>query len=213
MRANELIGEKFGRLTVIGKGERGKVHWKMICLCECGNQTSVVAYSLRQKTTTSCGCYRNEILSLRRTTHGKSKTHELYKTWAGMHSRCKSTMHKAYLDYGGRGIKVCERWHKFENFLADIGERPFNKASLDRIDNDGDYEPSNVRWATAIQQGRNKRNNKLITFNGKTQTLSTWAAELNLNKTTLKDRLGKYGWSTERALTTPVKQYTLKEKS
>jgi hypothetical protein len=136
------------------------------------------------------------------TTHGLYKSH-MYKLWSGVKNRCCNPKTPAWKRYGGRGISICDRWKEsFENFLADMGERPFPKAQIDRIDNDGDYEPSNCRWVTPMQNLQNKSNNKLLEFNGQIKTQSVWARELNLDDGTLYDRLDK-GWSIERALGTP----------
>lgn len=120
-----------------------------------------------------------------------------------MKSRCSDINVVEYPNYGGRGIKVCERWDNFANFLIDMGERPVNH-SLDRIDNDGDYEPSNCRWTDRITQNNNSRHNRHITYKNKTLTLSQWARELNMKRTTIGMRLNSYGWSVERALTERV---------
>ena len=134
--------------------------------------------------------------------HGMSRT-STYRTWSHMKGRCSNPNEARYKDYGGRGIKVCERWMKFENFLEDMGEKPDNK-TLDRIDNDGDYCPENCRWATIDQQSRNTRRSKIMTYNGKTQPMIDWAEELGISYAVLKTRTRR-GWTTERALGTPVR--------
>jgi hypothetical protein len=126
-----------------------------------------------------------------------------YLTWSRMRERCTSVRHKSYPRYGGRGIKVCEQWNSFANFLADMGLRPSAKHSLDRIDNDGNYSPENCRWATVKEQSRNRRNNHHITFNSKTATLQEWADSLNMSCHALSRRLTK-GWPISRALTEPL---------
>ena len=134
--------------------------------------------------------------------HGMKDTPE-WRVWASLRGRCNSQTHKAYHNYGDRGITVCERWESFENFLEDMGERPSSKHSIDRIDNDGPYSPENCRWATRNEQNRNKRTNRLLTHGGKTLCLAAWAEELSINYMTLLGRL-KFGWSVEQAITTPV---------
>ena len=119
-----------------------------------------------------------------------------------MRARCSNPKEPSYPYYGGRGISVCERWDCFDNFLSDMGERPAGM-TLERLDADGNYEPENCVWATIQQQNCNKRDNVQITFNGRTQTISKWAEELGLPDSALRHRLCKYGWSVERALTTP----------
>lgn len=193
-KAADLVGQKFGLLTVESRaGSQGnKATWN--CVCDCGGSNVVTTGNLRSGIISSCGCLAKP--------HGMSRT-RIYRTWKAMLGRCNSESHKAYPLYGGRGIKVCSRWHDFRAFYADMGDLPAGK-SLDRIDNDGDYSPENCRWATHEEQGNNRRTNHLLTFNGKTQTCTEWAHELGMNPYTLNGRLSK-GWSAERALTTPVR--------
>jgi hypothetical protein len=143
-------------------------------------------------------------------THGHSlvgKVSPTYKTWLRMKERCYNPHKDKYKYYGGRGIKVCARWSKFENFLADMGEKPAG-LTLDRVDNDGDYKPSNCRWATLKEQARNKRNNHFLTFRGETRTLTEWARTLKIPQPTLSRRLID-GWRVEDALTKdPSKWFT-----
>ena len=124
-----------------------------------------------------------------------------YGIWVSMRNRCSNPNVKAYANYGGRGIKVCDRWQSFENFYADMGARP-DGMTLERIDNDGDYEPSNVRWATRAEQANNKRNNRLLSFDGVTKTLAQWADGLGVSHATLVMRL-KQGWPIDKAVTLP----------
>jgi hypothetical protein len=124
-----------------------------------------------------------------------------------MHDRCRNPRSTYYESYGGRGIRVCERWQAFEAFYADMGERPLGK-SLERLDNDGPYAPWNCEWGTRAQQARNKRNNRLLTYMGKTQCLAAWAEELNLNRNTLRTRVSR-GWSDVRVLKTPIKKVSV----
>ena len=125
----------------------------------------------------------------------------LHYLWRLMILRCQQPKAKMFKDYGGRGIKVCERWQNFDNFCADMGARPSPEMQIDRIDNDGNYEPGNVRWATRAQQCRNRRSNINLTFTGRTMCVQDWAVELGLNVTTILNRM-KRGWSIEEALTT-----------
>ncbi len=165
-------GDKYGRLTIIKEIEphiepSGYNRRKFNCLCECGNETNVLLSSLRTNNTTSCGCYNKEKFIERITSH-KLLNHPLYQTWLNMKQRCYNSNLKRYKDWGGRGIKVCDRWlNSFENFLSDMGEKP-EGTTLDRIDNNGNYEPSNCRWATPKEQIKNRRK-KLI--DGVTNTL------------------------------------------
>jgi hypothetical protein len=136
-------------------------------------------------------------------THGMSYSPE-YKTWVNMISRCKYPSIRNYKWYGGRGIKVCDRWLTFKNFYEDMGNRPSGKFTLERIDNDGNYEPDNCIWALATDNKNNTRANRKLTFNGKTLSVSQWARELNINKYTIAARL-RYGWPVESVLSEPIK--------
>ncbi len=137
----------------------------------------------------------------RRITHDRHASPE-YKSWVNMHQRCDNPKHRDYHRYGGRGIRVCEAWRDFAKFYADMGQRMHGTISLDRIDNDGQYEHANCRWATRKQQQRNMRSNRVITFNGLTMTLAAWAEKIGITDDSLGRRLKKH-WSIERALTTP----------
>jgi len=134
--------------------------------------------------------------------HGQSYT-GTYRSWRSMNNRCTNISDAHYPLWGGRGIKVCDRWKDFKNFYADMGDRP-EGLTLNRINNDGDYEPSNCHWATQKEQQRNRRDNVWLTFNGETLNLTDWADRIGISKVTLCARLTRYGWSIERALTTPA---------
>ena len=140
-----------------------------------------------------------------KTIHGMYGTPE-YRSWQHMKSRCFNPNHKNYLDYGGRGIKVCDLWLNFENFLADMGLKPTAKYSIDRIDNDGDYCPDNCKWSTQTEQVNNRRSNRLITIDDVTLTIAQWAKKMGFGKKVIGDRL-KLGWSEFDAVMTPVRQY------
>lgn len=133
--------------------------------------------------------------------------HPLYATWANMKTRCSNKKSKNFDIYGGKGVRVCERWIKFENFAADMGPKPSVKHTLDRIDSNGNYEPTNCRWADSVTQGRNTSRVVLIEFNGQKKCLPEWAAFLKISKPTLKSRI-KHGWSVEKALSTPANSYS-----
>lgn len=191
----DMSGRRFGKLTVLGYVGRNKFdHHLWLCRCDCGNETLKTTSSLNSGRTVACGCYNAS------RKHGKVGTPE-YATWSAMNQRCATPGHQAYADYGGRGIRVCDRWsHSFENFLADMGPRPGKGYSLDRIDNDGNYEPGNCRWSTQEQQMNNRRVNHKLTLNQRTMTVGQWAKETGIGVTTILRRL-ELGWSVERALT------------
>jgi hypothetical protein len=157
----DLTGQRFAKLFVIERfSPVGKKPVKWKCLCDCGNETTVDSANLRNKSTSSCGCKRRLDSSKRAKTHGLTKT-QTYRIWGGMRTRCLNPKSSNYSLYGGRGIKCCERWNSFENFLADMGERP-KGMTLDRIDVDGNYEPNNCRWASNKEQAQNRRKCRLI---------------------------------------------------
>lgn len=197
----------FGRLTVGSLGpstKHGKRRWH--CVCECGAKVLVVGAQLTSGHTTSCGCFARDLARTTKLKHGRAGTPE-YHAWWNMIARCTNPENAYYRDYGGRGIRVCERWlNSFESFLEDVGERPGVGYSLDRYpDQNGNYEPENVRWATANQQCRNLRTNVLLTLNGKSATAAEWAEITGLSAITIATRR-KRGWSDERALTTPAQR-------
>lgn len=179
-KGHNLLNKKFAYLTIIQKCGRNKIGcilWK--CKCVCGNEILQPSNNLISGRTVSCGCKRIK--------HGKCRTSS-YKSWNDMKSRCLNKKHKSYNNYGGRGIKICDKWLKFENFYEDMGDRPRNM-SLDRINNSGNYCKENCRWATAKEQANNTRSNHLVTCNGKIMNITQWAKELNVSRSTLYGHL------------------------
>lgn len=208
LRTEDLLGHKFERLTVIAfagyrdKGGRPKAHWE--CRCIEGNMLIVEAYDLKKRHTRSCGCLKLELLVERSTTHGKRQAPE-YVIWNDMKLRCSSENMHGYENYGGRGIRVCERWQEsFQAFYDDMGPRPSPRHSLDRYpDQNGPYAPENCRWATPQEQSRNRRTNVVLTWNGRSAPIATWAEETGIKPATLAAR-HRNGWSDEETLTKPV---------
>lgn len=201
-RNSNLSGKKFGRWTAIAKAGAGK--W--LCRCECGVSRPVNTKNLKSGASSSCGCLQREITraSAYRLTHGKANT-PTWISWQRMKQRCLYKGAASYASYGGAGITVCDRWLSFENFLADMGERPQGK-TLDRIDNRKGYEPGNCRWATQVQQERNKTNNRIVIYSGKARTLAEVAEITGVNYFLLFDRIVRYGWSVDKAVNTPKRR-------
>ncbi|WP_303678263.1 hypothetical protein [Ralstonia mannitolilytica] len=204
----DMEGKRFARLVVLRRGNsnaKGKAMW--VCACDCGRLTEVLGTYLRTGVTKSCGCLRGEVGRATRelrTKHGFHGT-PTYASWSAMNERCRNPKVKEYPRYGGRGIGICARWSDFANFLADMGERPTGM-TLDRIDVNGDYEPGNCRWATDLEQARNRGTNVLLTYGGREQCITAWADELGMGVTTLRARLAR-GWDMEKIVQTPVMPY------
>jgi hypothetical protein len=205
-RTIDITGQRFGRWNVLSRARntpKGQAQW--LCRCDCGTESILAGATLRTGHSRSCGCLKREMNIKRSTKHGHATNgiSPTYHSWNGMLSRCTNPSHHSYADYGERGIDVCPRWFQFQNFLADMGEKPHG-TSLERKDNSLGYSPENCYWATATQQARNKRNNRILSLNGESHTLAEWAERLAMHPATLSDRLQR-GWSDEKAITTPVK--------
>ena len=179
----DLTGLKFGRWVAIKRGKNGnrkETRWQ--CLCECGNERLVKAYSLTHGDSQSCGCLQKELTRKKFLKHGCAaggKLTRAYEVWLNMRNRCNNPNHPSYKNYGGRGISVCDRWSDFKGFLEDMGEQPAG-LEIDRIENDGDYEPGNCRWATSKQQKENNRKPKLTKL--KVQVIKKLLAESSLTQ-------------------------------
>jgi hypothetical protein len=201
MRLIDRTGDRYERLTVVERlaaKSKTDTNARWLCRCDCG--MAVVAYGqdLGRGKVKSCGCLNAERIMQ----HGMSQL-PVYHVWRQMRQRCENPTAQRYADYGGRGIKVCERWGKFENFIADMGH-PAPGMSLDRIDANGGYCKENCRWADDVRQANNKRNNRVLDFNGEKRTIAEWAEKLGVEWSIIRNRLDNYGWSVERALTTPI---------
>jgi hypothetical protein len=199
-----MINEVFGKLTVVadaGTNNHRKKVW--LCRCECGGETKATTGNLRSGNSKSCGCDKRAALD--RTTHGQSgqkgKRTRAYSSWSAMMTRCYNKNNEKYPRWGGRGITVCEKWHKFEGFYEDMGDPP-EGFSLERVDNNGNYCKENCVWASPMRQAQNTRTTKTITYQGKTLSLGGWDRELGFGKDTVASRI-RQGWAEVDALTTP----------
>lgn len=199
-----MAGQVYGRLTLLKQAPtRGKQR-RWVCRCTCGKIKDQPEYDVITGRTTSCGCLMRERNSARMRTHGMTHT-RVYQAWLHMKQRCYDPNTPKYPHYGGRGIEVCARWRfSFENFLADMGERPSPHHSLDRIDGEGHYTPENCRWATYREQWYTRRDRLMVEHDGRQQLLAEWAREYHIQVGTVRARL-RYGWSMERALSTPAR--------
>lgn len=200
--ARDFNKESFSRLTTAGPRFRIGKNTYQVCQCECGNHAVVKSQNMKKGYKKSCGCLQKTCFG---SSNKNSDSYQAYVIWRAMRKRCNWSGCKDYSAYGGRGIKVCQRWSVFENFLTDMGNRPSRKHSIDRVDNDGDYCPENCRWATNVEQANNRSNNVLLTAFGRTKSISSWAVEFNMNYFALHGRL-KRGWELEKALITPIRK-------
>ncbi len=202
-----MLGKKYGRWLVRSIESHG-IRKVAACVCDCGTERQVRVSTLDSGESTSCGCYAKQQSSQRSRLHGLSTTSE-YQSYSSMVRRCTKPTDQDWQHYGGRGIKVCDRWLEpngkgFLNFLEDMGEKP-HKYEIDRIDVNGNYEPSNCRWATRKEQTRNTRFNLIIEYNGESKCLAEWSEHLQIPYRILQDRLGKLQWTVEKAFTQPFK--------
>lgn len=198
MKKFNLVGQTFGRLTVISEApsdKHGHSQWR--CLCKCGTEVTVRGYSLTQGKTVSCGCFNAENAGKLNRSHGRSRS-RLYSTWNGIKFRCHNPSCPDYAHYGARGIEICDEWNNsfesFHDWAISHGYKP--GLTIDRINFDGNYSPENCRWVEAKKQNQNKRNN--VTYKGK--CLAEWARILGINRWTLYSRVNKCGWPVEKAI-------------
>lgn len=202
----DLTGMKFGRLTVLSSAQFQASKKKMWnCKCECGNYVTVRGTSLIGGITKSCGCLQKELASKKHSKHNGYGT-RLYAIWDSMRQRCNNKNCRAYHNYGGRGIKICDEWDDFANFKEwaiisgydNTAKR--GTCTLDRINVNGNYSPENCRWNTMKEQSNNRRNTIYMTVNDETHSLSEWASITGIKYDTLWKRYKKYGWSPERVV-------------
>lgn len=195
---NKHSGKRFGRLLLKERVENTSTgHARYAYVCDCGSLGVANIRDIQSGRTQSCGCLHREKI----TSHNKARS-PTYNVWSTMQQRCGNPNATGYSYYGGRGISVCERWKTFENFLADMGEQPARRMSIDRIDVNGNYEPGNCRWLSMTKQQLNRRNNRRITLGGLTQTVKEWCIDLKMSEELFRSRL-KQGWTPEEVVTTP----------
>ena len=204
MNFKDITGKRFGRLRVLNRSVEDSLKWE--CLCDCGAIKHVNGGSLRSGRSNSCGCLNSEMTAKRNLKHGlatRQNRSPVYSAWCGMRQRCNDKNSTFYSDYGGRGITICDRWENFTAFIEDMGERP-SGTSIDRIDNNGNYDPNNCRWATKFEQANNCRNSTVIEYKGKTLTIAQWGREKGIRAGTLHART-KAGWTDTRTIGTPLR--------
>lgn len=200
-RLDIQIGEKYNNLTIIKEVEKRNNRRHFLCKCDCGNEKIIRIDGITSGHAKTCGCLQLQVAKK----HGFFGT-RIYQTWVQMKARCFNEQHKHYKDYGGRGITVCDEWK--DDFMTyyywSIDNGYAENLSIDRIENDGNYEPSNCRWVSMQMQANNKRNNRLIEYNNQTHTLAEWSRILGINYKTLKARIITMCWDVKRAFETPV---------
>lgn len=205
------IGAVYGLWTVISAPFQlpTKGAWRVLCRCVCGTEKAHTETSLRNGYAKQCRACAAKAYYKHGGTHGGPNEIE-YRTWRSMRDRCENPNNRGWSNYGGRGIQVCERWKSFENFLADLGKRPGPEYSLDRLDNDAGYEPSNCAWRLFEEQSNNRRSTRLMEFQGETLSLAQWARRQGMSEGCLRNRL-REGWTIEAALTTPLDTSRLRQ--
>lgn len=206
-KINDIIGKRFERLVVKSFHHANGYIKYYVCQCDCGNEKVIARNNLLAGYTKSCGCLQKERAAQAHKL--PEHYHQLHHVLQGMKNRCYNKENNRYHRYGERGITVCDEWlNNPDTFCEWAIANGYKKGlSIDRINNDGNYEPNNCRWVTPKEQNTNQSTNINITYNGITQTLSQWACQLGIKKTTLHNRIKYYGWSVEDALTKPVRNY------
>lgn len=202
----DLTGKRFGKLTVLSRAENSKANTaKWLCRCDCGNTCIVYGSSLRRGQTQSCGCLRGD-RNMERSTHGMRKT-RLYGVWNNMRRRCYEPTTKSFKDYGGRGIKVCDEWLEPEAFFDWAKASGYAEGlTIERIDVNGNYEPSNCKWITKAEQARNKTNSFMVEIDGESKCLHQWCDEMGIDYHLVYARMKRLGWDAKKALTTPPRK-------
>lgn len=202
----DMTEKTYGKLTVISKHHKdNRGEWFWLCKCDCGNETVASGWKIRNGVTTSCGCVQSEWRKRGPNhSHGMTNT-RLYVIWSNMKARCNNVKGYEYHAYGGKGVRVCEEWERFENFRDWAEAHGYNDGlTIDRIDVNGNYCPDNCRWATQAEQSLNRTDNHLVTAYGKTQTIREWADETGIKYDTIERRINGYHWPPERAVSEPV---------
>ena len=205
MKVIDMSGRRYGKWTVMQRVENSKNGQAMwLCKCDCGTEKVVCGSNLRSGASRSCGCERNSYFSALYGVHYKEPK-RLFSIWSNMKSRCTNPNNNSFQNYGARGIKICNEWlHDFVAFREWALQNGYSdNLTIERIDNEGNYEPTNCRWATAEEQSNNRRNNVLISHNGETHTLNEWSKIIGVKKSTIESRYSR-GWSEDRILTEPL---------
>ena len=201
-------GDRFGLWAIVAPSAPSEGLKAFHCRCDCGTERVVALTDLARARSTNCGCVRRakaKQSTLNKGKHGFWRTPE-YRSWRAAMARCQNPKNIGYARYGGRGVSVCERWHDFLAFLADMGPRPTLAHSIDRIDVNGNYEPGNCRWATRTEQARNKRTNVVIEIDGVRKCMVDWCLHFGVPQTAAHKRISTLGWEAVRAVSAPARR-------
>jgi len=204
----DITGIKYGYLTALKFIKRDKTHYSWLFKCDCGNEKIMDRIHVKSGHSKSCGCMVSKLCKKANTTHGNTSDGKMspeFRVWIAMRQRCYYKKNIHYHNYGGRGIKVCDRWKdSFQNFLEDMGQKP-ERMTLERINNDGNYELLNYRWATYQEQANNRSNNNIIEYNGEKDTMSNWCRKFGITVSLFGNRK-RIGWNLEEIFTTPKRK-------